>query len=463
MSNTCIKKQQLSFLLIILLELLCHPSESWDPVVFKFPDSSFRWNDTTSSHYFCYSFLSYVILHSSIFKKYAMNKQIFKIAYELDEVLAPFEKNHNAQNLDNKILHNELLAIREQLKPIKPKKDFFYGIWRFWLKLPCGSFADPKPAKWYRLSCYVGRGGKEFYVSFANYFLMLTEKNILRGYQHSFEQQYQILDFIQQQLTPTITAILKDPAGYYDNLEKELPKRHRFGRIKRNNLWEHLENITRQDKELGPNAIKKLTEILPQLTQGKLLTNITANDFFNYCAIGYDANDYDLDTKLKPVEKYKRMADMRDENLTEINGDSSKAFYEWYHHRLHKGGGHPWEICRGDNSTHISLQVSSEKKNLWLLWLAGSNRTRIVETVKIALALYEHDITVKLCDAEAILHMVTGTDNIGLVPHDITPKSCGGFFPDKDKITDFMNIWQEPENFAKIKDYICWYPLERWG
>jgi hypothetical protein len=58
------------------------------------------------------------------------------------------------------------------------------------------------------------------------------------------------------------------------------------------------------------------------------------------------------------VELYKRIADGRDNGLTEIALDSADEFVRWQNGELQKfNGNHPWEVIRGGNSTHVSLFV----------------------------------------------------------------------------------------------------------
>lgn len=61
------------------------------------------------------------------------------------------------------------------------------------------------------------------------------------------------------------------------------------------------------------------------------------------------------------------MADGRDAGLRNIEADSPLAFYNWYHSGDTLGA-HPWGICRGGNSTHISLFVS-ENAGKWTVRL----------------------------------------------------------------------------------------------
>ncbi|MHB8278549.1 MAG: hypothetical protein ACYDIA_12955, partial [Candidatus Humimicrobiaceae bacterium] len=96
-------------------------------------------------------------------------------------------------------------------------------------------------------------------------------------------------------------------------------------------------------------------------------------------------------------------------------------------------------MCRGGNSTHISLFLY-QVENDWKLRLAGGSSARVVETVKMALAFYLNKIPFILEKAEEILRMIKGIDFIGIVPETIIPRYCYGFSPDEDRINDFMNL-----------------------
>lgn len=84
------------------------------------------------------------------------------------------------------------------------------------------------------------------------------------------------------------------------------------------------------------------------------LKEMTANDFYRFCALGYAANNYDGQA-FAPKAQYYRHADGRDDGLKKIDPDSAEAFADWLENR--EKGGHPWEVCRGGNSTHVSLYV----------------------------------------------------------------------------------------------------------
>jgi hypothetical protein len=249
---------------------------------------------------------------------------------------------------------------------------------------------------------------------------------------------------------------------YNDYVEKNLSYHKRFGRIRRKDLWEIFGDETiRPDKNLGTEIIAKFSEIIAKQLKTDYkptISEMTADDFFRYCEICYDANFYfkDSGTNLTPKEKYSRMADGRDAGLRDIEGNSKQVFFNWYESGEMLGG-HPWEICRGGNSTHISLYVSRHD-HCWKLTLAGSSIVRVEETVRMAVALYNKNILFILRDAEEILKMVKGEDYIGIVPDTFIPRYCHGSFPAQDRIMDFMNLGYEKANDIISKAY--WYPLK---
>ncbi len=260
-----------------------------------------------------------------------------------------------------------------------------------------------------------------------------------------------------------LNNLKKDPQNYNRYIRENLAWSKRTGRIKRKDYWDILGDDTiRPDKALGEKLISTLEDLVTG-TKDKditLLPEITANTFFRFCEICYDANDYfkNSDETLSPLQKYLKMADGRDAGLRNIEGDSPGAFHQWYHNG-ERMGAHPWEICRGGNSTHISLFVSEVEKK-WSIRLAGSSIVRVEETVRMAVALHENNIPFKLSEADEIVRMVTGNDYIGIVPDTVFPRYCHSLFPKEEKIIDFMNLGYDKEIVEKLIQKIYWYPLE---
>lgn len=268
--------------------------------------------------------------------------------------------------------------------------------------------------------------------------------------------------WLKEKVIETIAQIENGLTNYKRYISQNLPYIKRFGKIKRSTYWKIFPYEGQIfEKTFPEKSIDILKNIVKQSAKdepGLKINKMTSGDFFRFCEIAYDANNYFKGKKvnLTPKEKYLDRADGRDCELRKIDEDSIEEFAHWYKNKSHCGG-HPWEICRGGNSTHISLFVS-QTENGWLLSLTGSSSARVVETVKMAIALYKHAIPFILRDAEEILRMITGTDYIGIVPETVFPRYCHGLFPKSDRIIDFMNLGYEKVD--KIIENASWYPVE---
>jgi hypothetical protein len=273
---------------------------------------------------------------------------------------------------------------------------------------------------------------------------------------------FELVEWLEYKVNETIVKIKTDQYEYNRYISKNLPHKKRFGRILRSSYWTIFPDEGDIFKEAFPEeSIAILEKIVWESLKNKsnlTMSKLSAGDYFRFCEIAYDANEYfkDKKEKLTSKEKYLAMADGRDCGLRNLDENSEAEFAAWYKKDSHCGG-HPWEICRGGNSTHISLYLC-QTENAWILRLAGSSSTRVVETVKIAIAFYLKNIPFILEKAREIFRMITGIDFIGIVPETIIPRYCHGFFPKEDRINDFMNLGFEKDDEIIEKSY--WYPIE---
>ena len=382
----------------------------------------------------------------------------------------------------------KLLAdIYLSMSPIKPEGDD--DIRELWIEIPRGSIEDfgdfeeylneglvdtyeafeqewkdyyPDQVKWYGFATAKYREEKFYYINSRLCFTIseTDEPELNENFQEKDMERF--LESLLYRIKEEIRKIKKDVSGYNNYLEMNLSYHKRIGRLLRQKYWEILGNdAVRLDERLGEDCIQAMKTIVEKQIrdeENQKIPEISADDFFRYCEICYDANDYFRETRknLTPRDKYKYMADGRHGGLTEIENQSKKAFRDWYFGGG-KTGAHPWEICRGGNSTHISLMVA-ESGSEWTLRLAGSSIVRVEETVKMAVALFKNNIPFILQEGEAILQMITGKDYIGIVPDHIFPRYCHGLFPKEDRIIDFMNLGYE--NTEAIISNAYWYPLK---
>ena len=245
---------------------------------------------------------------------------------------------------------------------------------------------------------------------------------------------------------------------YNKMLQSELPAKHRIGTITRKELWnifpeqrkEFFKSLTKDEinefvalVSEQPDSVKKF--------DGRI-HGMTANDFYKYCALGYAANNY-KGIEYSPRKQYEIHADGRDDGLSRIDPDSAEAFAEWLEHR--ELGGHPWEVCRGGNSTHISLFVRRDERGYFLI-LSGDSVCRTIETVKFYLALRKAGLPIYLTEGAILIDRLLEKEKIGIVPEGVIPQYCHHLFPNENFVS-FMNM--PHENTEKVIQYCIWQKI----
>lgn len=227
----------------------------------------------------------------------------------------------------------------------------------------------------------------------------------------------------------------------------------RVGTIRRSEYWEIFPEERKQFFEnISQTEIDEFIRCINENAPVTAIPEMTADTFYHCCALGYTAMGYAC-SGMKPKELYLKYADGRDDGMSEIEDNSPEAFLNWYHGRDKIG--HPWEVCRGGNSTHISLYVYTNENGFYFS-LSGSAESRCIETVKFYLALRGDGYPVKMHEGEQLVQRFLGNEKIGIVPDDVAPCYCHSYFPEE-HIIDYMNL-----PFEKREEVIAraeWQPL----
>jgi hypothetical protein len=310
----------------------------------------------------------------------------------------------------------------------------------------------PEPLNWYRL---VTLRYKEIYSVFVNRKLVLQlQPEVQEKYPYP---KNELLNWLTAAVDQAIQMIKS--GVYHAFVNSSLPYRHRIGKILRQDYWlifPEEKKAWLADMDAGEMALfEDLMYKQPENHPDSRLPVMTSGLFFDTCKLGYTANQYEGAGNLPARALYQKHADGRDDGLLDLDEASAEAFRAWYFDRERRGG-HPWEVCRGGNSTHISLYVSHDDQG-WYFSLAGSSMWRSVETIKFYLALVEQGLPVYLFDGKAILAMLKGEDFIGIVPQGVFPRYCDSFFPGMKMLT-FMNLPHEKTD--QVIMAANWHPLD---
>ncbi len=201
----------------------------------------------------------------------------------------------------------------------------------------------------------------------------------------------------------------KDLFVYLQTADKttDLPLSYNFGIIKRKDLYDlipkyrenYLCNKNFTDEELNESLNRFITPI-----------KLTRDIYLQCCLICYKANNVNIKGSL--IENYKKNADGRDDGLLEIN-NTKTAFDKWIKENHY---GHPFEIMRGGNSTHISLYPHQEN-DLYYLYLEGKAWSRSIETLNAFVALSKAGYPVKLYNEDILLNRYNEKDYVGILPN----------------------------------------------
>lgn len=308
----------------------------------------------------------------------------------------------------------------------------------------------PEKTQWYHLTA--AEDTKTGYKT-----LLLNNRQVIEidpSKEHGFEND--ITEFAEWLLESVKQCIDNLKAGIYDErINAGVPYEHRTGTILRRDFYDIFPDM-RKDffRDISKAEIAEFVSCASNQKHYREMPRIarfTANEFYKCCALGYKANKYEF-TEFSPKEQYYKHADGRDDGLGEIDGDSLEEFIAWYHNsRI----GHPWEVCRGGNSTHVSLYVNYDEQGFFLS-VAGNAVTRCVEAVKFYLAIKEAGYPVYIHDADELIARFNETEKIGIVPEGVIPRYCGHYFP-YEKIISFINLPYEDRDRVIAK--CVWQPL----
>ena len=411
-----------------------------------------------------------------------MGNQNYKlVAPDIERLLKYFDKDFLNSSGVRPVLAKAMNPLFDLLEPLEPL-DKNNEVKFIWLLIPRGDISDfesfeyvkecdvvknyqeyeklwmedyPLEKMWYRLVIVDSkdRDGKTTFraVSLGNKSIISVDMNKKGNTQYSDKAAVILCKLILPAVTESL-KMLKN--GTYNVFVKNnLPYKLRKGVIKRSVLWKNNPEHKKFDFDgLSEKTISTFRSILKSGVNDKTkisrIKEFTANDFFKACELGYKALGYKTEG-MSLSEIYMKYSDGRDEGLTGsgyglnegpgINFEDARAWDEWY--SGHRGGGHPWEIIRGGNSTHVDLFVCHDDEGYYFI-IHGKHRQ--FEAVTFYITLYAAGLPVYIEDADEILARFDGNDFVGIVPNFIYPRYCEDMFPKEyGKIIDFMHIYDE--------------------
>ncbi|MCX5727743.1 MAG: hypothetical protein NTZ28_02695 [Nitrospirae bacterium] len=278
--------------------------------------------------------------------------------------------------------------------------------------------------------------------------------------------------------TPILEAALRwlgvvhrDWIAANKRVRSEYPLDRRYGIVPNALVRDCLPDVYHLDKELGKAGTRKFVELVEQgffLKREKTeVETMTAGRFFEYCRIAYIAarrKEDKVDTSLTGRELYARHADGRHEGLLDIDPDSPHEFADWIDgkHPKRTMGGHPWEIKRGGNTTHIDLAVMRPLpgvKQGFKVELRGESIGRMVETVRMFLALQAAGLPISIAHPEGVRKRLLAQDTIGIVPAYASLHRANQRAWAAEDVFDVLHYADLGRFKRRVAPFVTWEPL----
>ncbi|MCD4762451.1 MAG: hypothetical protein K8R28_00345, partial [Desulfobacterales bacterium] len=268
-----------------------------------------------------------------------------------------------------------------------------------------------------------------------------------------------------------LKAARKDWIKANKRIQVDYPLRHRYGVAPNALIRASLPDVYRLNKELGKDRTRKLVRLVEDgfflKAENTEVSSMTAADYFQYCKIAYIAGkrkEETVDESLSGREMYSRYADGRHEGLLDIDPASEQEFADWIdgEHPKRRGGGHPWEIKRGGNTTHIDLSVSrpsSYRQEGFKVELRGESIGRMVETMRMFLAIHEGRLPISIANPEGVRKRLLAQDNIGIIPSYASLHRANQHFSQDEDVFDVMYYDDLGRFKRRITPFVTWEPL----
>ena len=305
----------------------------------------------------------------------------------------------------------------------------------------------PEEYCFFELTFIKNRDGGQ-YLFIDNELNLCYEKEKTPSFIFDFEVTKRVVKYIDDVVQEHI-LLIKD-GKYEEEVLNQIPYYQRVGTINRAVLWKAQNNERAYgefDTFKNRDGFLKIDEESLENTAERIPI-MTSRVFFECCKAGYDENNYDTEN-LNLCEAYLRYSDCRDEGLSNLPIDDADAFSKWYEGRPRCG--HPWEVCRGGNSTHVSLYVAKDDKGFWFI-VAGSSESRFLESINFYMAIKRLGYPVEIRQGAMLANRLKGNELIGIVPHHVIPRYCEGMFQGE-KIFSFLHIYEEEKD---VLPFIEW-------
>lgn len=338
----------------------------------------------------------------------------------------------------------------EEEEPVPSRADW-ESEWQSWF---------PEEKYWHVLGCREEEG----------FLVVAIDGNVLISVSPDEKNSYEdeslvrVLAFLAEEVKEIVGEMQCD--HYHSRIEKELPLKHRYGLIKRSDLWATADswyrfgNVSIGDKDL--RCLIEMLESQPSKERLGRMDELSAGCYFEklkgaYLSAGYE-NDQDWISGISSEDGrswYARFGDARDYSLLELAPDSFEGFKSWYivnKNRLD----HNFEIFAGRGCSRVHLNPVLDD-NGWYLVMWGSITWHAADMAQVWKFMNDAGIPTYIYDADKLVKSLKGDDYILIVPAYNSTDYVRGEHFGHDIVTA---IHLPEENQTAILEYVEWQPVK---
>lgn len=249
---------------------------------------------------------------------------------------------------------------------------------------------------------------------------------------------------------------------------KKIPFQFRKGIVPSAIVKHYYPDFNHLERDLGKQNSEQMIALVEKNVLKKfdagIIENVTANTFFDYCKIAYQALGIKTE-KSTGKELYRQLADGRHDGLLDIDANSQQEFADWIDgkHPLKSVGGHPWEIMRGGNTTNIQLRVERPNygnTNQFIISIYPTGNGRLAEAIKIFLALHQKGLAIQIPNPERIRNQIVSMDNFGIIPEFDSLHRANQYFDKAENVNDVFYVSDFKQFKKQILPFVTWQPVD---
>jgi hypothetical protein len=250
-----------------------------------------------------------------------------------------------------------------------------------------------------------------------------------------------------------------------EKIQNNFPIKYKRGVINQAILNHYLPDLINIKKNIGPQLAKQIVALIDSnyfnIDEDKKHKTFTANKYFEYCKVAYNAIDEKLDNNIKNngLALYNRFADGRHEGLINIKLDSPTEFKSWINHKHPKyvAGGHPFEIYRAGIFLYVN-HANYRDDDGFTISLNGNALYYLKKICQIILALKKANLPFTFSASKELRLRIMAQDFIGIVPENESLKYAENNF-EKENVFDVVYLDDINKKMKQLAPFIIWEQL----